>query len=312
LITVEGLTKSYGDRVAVDGISFSIEKGEIVGFLGPNGAGKSTTMNIITGYTSATEGKVSIEGFDILEEPEEAKKRIGYLPEQPPLYNELTVDEYLSFVAELKKLPPKRRGPAKDEALELASLVEVRARVIRNLSKGYRQRVGLAQALIASTDILILDEPTVGLDPLQIAEIRGLVKRLGQERTVILSSHILPEVSMVCERVIIIDQGRIVADGDTKTISSSVEGSNSLILRIAGGESEALAVLSALPGSASSLGSLEAGSCDFRVDAEGGADLRKDVFRALASADLPILGMRTANLSLEEVFLKLTTKEEEA
>jgi ABC-2 type transport system ATP-binding protein len=314
LIDVEGLTKRYGERLAVDDISFSIPKGQIVGFLGPNGAGKTTTMNIITGYSSATQGRVSVGGNDILEEPEEAKRRIGYLPEQPPLYLELTVDEYLSFAAALKRIPAAARKRAQDRALELTSLADVRGRVIGHLSKGYRQRVGLAQALIAEPELLVLDEPTVGLDPIQIAEIRSLIREIGRERTVILSSHILPEVSAVCERILIIDQGRIVADGPADAISSGVEGSSSVVLRTPAEEGEARRILSAVPGALAitSLGSLEPGSVDFRIDAEKGADLRRDIFYAFAGADRPLIGMRVANLSLEEVFLKLTTKEAEA
>ena len=314
MIKVEGLTKRYGERKAVDDISFTVGKGEIVGFLGPNGAGKTTTMNIITGYTSATSGRVLIDGLDILEKPEEVKCRIGYLPEQPPLYNELTVDEYLAFVAELRKIPVKQRRQARTEVMELTALVEQRKRVIRNLSKGYRQRVGLAQALIAKPEILILDEPTVGLDPLQIAEIRSLIRKLGEERTVMLSSHILPEVSAVCKRVLIIDQGRIVADGGTDAIASGIEGSSSTVVRVLGHEAEVLEILSSVPGvkSVASLGSFEPGSCDFRVDAEENVDVRRGIFHALARAERPLVGMRIANLTLEEVFLKLTTKEAEA
>jgi ABC-2 type transport system ATP-binding protein len=314
LIKVEGLGKRYGGRTALEDISFSISKGEIVGFLGPNGAGKTTTMNIIAGYSSATRGRVLIDGLDVLEHPMETKRRIGYLPEQPPLYNELTVDEYLAFVAELKKLPAGQRRQARDEALELSSLVEVRKRVIRNLSKGYRQRVGLAQALIAKPDILILDEPTVGLDPLQITEIRDLISRLGKDRTIILSSHILPEVSMVCKRVLIIAGGRIVADRTMDGIAGMEAGSGSVVVRVAANEEDTSRLLSSVPGidRITFLGSFEVGSCDFRLDAEGGKDLRRELFAAFAASTLPLIGLRTANPSLEDVFLELTMKEAEA
>jgi ABC-2 type transport system ATP-binding protein len=313
LISIEGLTKTYGKRTAVDDLNFTVREGEIVGFLGPNGAGKSTTMNIITGYISATKGRVTIDGVDVLENPETAKSKIGYLPEQPPLYGDLSVDEFLAFVAELKKVPKKERKAARDEVCELTAIADVRKRVIKNLSKGYKQRIGLAQALIAKPNTLILDEPTAGLDPKQIAEIRDLIKRLGKDRTIILSSHILPEVSAVCERILIIDEGKIVADGTPDKISAGVEGSASLWLRVAGTEAAAERVLRGVPGVASlaSKGTIEAGSVDFHIDSEKGRDLRKEVFFALADAKIPLLGMRVANLSLEEVFLRLTTKEGE-
>ncbi|HOV63557.1 MAG TPA: ABC transporter ATP-binding protein, partial [Spirochaetia bacterium] len=203
MIRAENLTKRYGQHVAIDSLSFNIERGEILGFLGPNGAGKSTTMNILTGYLSATEGNVIVDGLDILEHPEEVKKKIGYLPEQPPIYPDMTVDEYLKFVCDIKKVPRDKKKASMERILELVGIGEVQHRLIKNLSKGYKQRVGLAQALIGNPEILILDEPTVGLDPKQIIEIRNLIKSLREQHTIILSSHILPEVSAVCQRVLI-------------------------------------------------------------------------------------------------------------
>jgi len=314
LITVEHLTKEYGKRKAVDDIGFTIPDGEIVGFLGPNGAGKTTTMNIITGYISATSGSVVIDGLDILENPEEVKRKIGYLPEQPPLYGDMTVDEYLGFVAELRGIPKKERSGARDEAMELVAVADVRTRLIKNLSKGYRQRIGLAQALIAKPRILILDEPTVGLDPKQIAEIRDLISKIGKERTVILSSHILPEVSAVCHRVMIIDRGRIIADGKPEMISSGLEGRNRVSVRVACAKSaEAKTLLEGIAGieTVTDSGSIEDGSFDFVVEAKPEADVRKDIFFALSKASLPLLGMRVVDLTLEEVFLRLTTREGE-
>jgi ABC-2 type transport system ATP-binding protein len=313
LIAIEGLTKTYGKRTAVDDLNFTVKEGEIVGFLGPNGAGKSTTMNIITGYISATKGRVTIDGIDVLEDPEAAKRKIGYLPEQPPLYGDMTVDEYLGFVAELKRVPKKDRKTARDEVCELTSIADVRKRVIKNLSKGYKQRIGLAQALIAKPSALILDEPTVGLDPKQIAEIRDLIKRLGKDRTIILSSHILPEVSAVCERILIIDEGRIVADGAPESITAGVEGSSTVWIRAAGAEADIEKVARGAPSvrKVEPKGSIEAGSFDFLVEAEKGKDARKELFFGFAEAKIPLLGMRVANLSLEEVFLRLTTKERE-
>lgn len=312
MISVEGLTKTYGKQVAVNDIGFTVGKGEIVGFLGPNGAGKSTTMNIITGYLSATSGKASIAGIDVAEDPEGAKRKIGYLPEQPPLYTEMSVDEYLSFAAELKGVPKKQRAQSIEEARELTGIVDVRKRIIKNLSKGYRQRVGLAQALVAKPEVLILDEPTVGLDPKQIADIRSLIRRLGESRTVILSSHILPEVSAVCSRVLIMDRGRIVADGPAGELAAGLGGSNRLALRVAG---EAAALKSVLASSAVK----DAGVASFEFAASGeallqtaeGKDPRTALFYALAEAKLPILSLRLADASLEDVFLRLTTRETE-
>ena len=234
MIEVTNLVKRYGDHTAVDHLSFQIEKGKIYGFLGPNGAGKSTTMNMITGYIASTEGKVVIDGHDILEEPEEAKKCIGYLPEQPPLYFDMTVLEYMKFAADLKKIPKKERESMIEEVMDMVKITDMKNRLIKNLSKGYRQRVGLAQAILGYPEVIILDEPTVGLDPKQIIEIRSLIKELKKKHTVILSSHILSEVSAVCDYVLIISHGRLVASDTPDHLSRLAEGSNTLNMLIKG------------------------------------------------------------------------------
>ncbi|HEX7713924.1 MAG TPA: ABC transporter ATP-binding protein, partial [Bacillota bacterium] len=226
MIQVENVTKRYGQHVAVEQLNFTVNRGEILGFLGPNGAGKSTTMNIITGYISATEGTVKVDGRDILEDPQAVKEKIGYLPEFPPLYPEMTVQEYLDFVCEIKKVPETDRQENLERIVETVKIGEVKNRLIKNLSKGYKQRIGLAQALVGNPEVLILDEPTVGLDPKQIIEIRNLIKELGKEHTIILSSHILPEVSAVCERVIIINKGKIVASDTPANLAKSLAASS--------------------------------------------------------------------------------------
>ena len=310
VITVEGVSKRYGQHLAVDDISFKVDAGEIVGFLGPNGAGKSTTMNIITGYLSATAGTVAVDGYDVLEAPNEVKRRIGYLPELPPLYLDMTVREYLRFVARLKKAD--RSAPDRQERiLELAGIAHVRERLIKNLSKGYRQRVGLAQALVGNPKVLILDEPTIGLDPHQIIEIRSLIRELGDEHTIILSSHILPEVSAVCSRVIIINRGKLVASDTTANLGRRLHDSNQFRLRVAGGEADALAALRGVPGvqAVSAQGSVEQGTVELRVETAAGADPRRAIFHALGKADLPIYLMTAMDYTLEEIFLQLTTED---
>lgn len=309
MITVEGVSKRYGQHLAVDDISFQVDDGEIVGFLGPNGAGKSTTMNIITGYLSATAGKVAVDGYDVLEEPNEVKRRVGYLPELPPLYLDMTVREYLRFVARLKKADRSTPAARRERILELAGIAHVRDRLIKNLSKGYRQRVGLAQALVGNPRVLILDEPTIGLDPHQIIEIRSLIRELGHEHTIILSSHILPEVSAVCNRVIIINRGRLVASDTTANLGRRLHDSSQFRLRVAGGEAAALAALRGVPGvqEVSAQGSVEQGTVDLRVATAAGADPRRAIFQALSKADLPIYLMTAMDYTLEEIFLQLTT-----
>lgn len=307
MINVVGLSKRYGTHLAVKDVNFNIEKGEVIGFLGPNGAGKSTIMNILTGYLSMTQGKVEIDGFDVVEYPEEAKRRIGYLPEIPPLYTDMKVREYLNFIYDLKKVKfPKK--PHIDEILRLVKIDNVQNRLIKNLSKGYRQRVGFAQALIGNPDVLILDEPTVGLDPKQIIEIRNLIGRLGKNHTIILSSHILSEIQAVCKRVIIINRGQIIADDTAENLAYKLSSDNSLLARIMCSEEEMLATLKTVKGvkSVSSLGQMERGTFDFLIEPEDGVDIRADVFDRVVSRGKKLVLLKDNKLSLEQVFLRLT------
>ena len=307
MINVTGLSKRYGTHLAVEDVSFSIEKGEVIGFLGPNGAGKSTIMNILTGYLSKTQGKVEVDGFDIVDYPEEAKRRIGYLPEIPPLYMDMKVREYLNFIYDLKKVKfPKK--PHIDEILKLVKIDDVAGRLIKNLSKGYRQRVGFAGALIGNPDVLILDEPTVGLDPKQIIEIRNLIGRLGKNHTIILSSHILSEILAVCKRVIIINKGKIVADDTAENLAYKLSDDKSVLARIAGSENEMLETLKTVKGvkSVASLGQTEQGAFDFVIEPEEGEDIRSAVFDRVVSRGRKLLLLKDNKLSLEQVFLRLT------
>ena len=312
MIQVENLTKRYGQHVAVDQLNFTVNQGEILGFLGPNGAGKSTTMNIITGYISATSGSVKINGIDILEEPQAAKQCIGYLPEFPPLYGEMTVKEYLYFVGEIKRVSPNLKQTSLEKIVDLVKIGDVWNRLIKNLSKGYKQRIGLAQALIGNPEILILDEPTVGLDPKQIIEIRNLIKDLGKEHTIILSSHILPEVSAVCERLIIINNGRIVASDTPENLSKKLSTSSKLSLRVAGPKEQVIKILNQLNGVKEILpqGVKEPNTIDILIEAEKDIDLRRPIFNALSQSNYPILMMRSLDLTLEDIFLHVTTEEE--
>lgn len=307
MIEVKNLTKRYGQNLALDRVSFKIEEGTIVGFLGPNGAGKSTTMNIITGYLSATSGEVTVSGKNTLEEPGEVKKQIGYLPEQPPLYMDMTVKEYLNFMYDLKKAKLPREQHIK-EICQLVKIENVYNRLIGNLSKGYKQRVGIAQALIGNPPVLILDEPTVGLDPKQIIEIRALIKNLGRNHTVILSSHILPEVQAVCERIIVINNGRVVADGATDTLAHDLSPDHRLILRAEGPEKEMVHALQNVPGVVDtySLGEKEKGVYDLSVESTPDNDIRRDVFALMARKGWPILALKNTDLTLEDLFLQLT------
>ena len=265
MISIENVTKKYGDFTALKGINFEVKKGEIVGLLGPNGAGKSTTMNIITGYISSTSGTVTIDGTDILKDPLKAKKKIGYLPEMPPLYGDMTVKEYLMFVSKLKKVPKAKCTEQVDKILDLISLTDVKDRLIKNLSKGYRQRVGLAQAISGDPEVLILDEPTVGLDPKQIIEIRNLITSLSKNHTIILSSHILSEISAICDRMVIINKGEVVAEGTTDELSKKLGYSNSISLRIKGTCDAVTSVLNKIDNieSISNKGTIESGTVDF-------------------------------------------------
>ena len=306
MIEVKNLTKRYGNKLAVNNISFVVNEGEILGFLGPNGAGKTTTMNIITGYLSSTEGSVKIDGIDILENPNEAKKKIGYLPEHPPLYMDMTVKEYLNFAYELKGVTLKREAHIK-EICELVKITDVYNRMIKNLSKGYRQRVGLAQALLGNPPVLILDEPTVGLDPKQIIEIRNVIKDLGKNRTIILSTHILQEVEAICERVLVINEGKIIADDKPENLSALITGRHKLSVRIAGPRDAVRRVLRSVDGVQYAEPSVyaEEGAYDYIVEARPNVDIRKPMFTALARAGYPILQLKNMDLSLEEVFIKL-------
>ena len=307
MIEVKNLTKRYGGKCAVDNISFKVEKGEILGFLGPNGAGKSTTMNILTGYLSSTEGTALIDEYDILENPIEAKMKIGYLPEQPPLYMDMTVEDYLGFIFDLKKISLPKTQHIK-EVCELVKVTDVYKRIIKNLSKGYKQRVGLAQALLGNPDILILDEPTVGLDPKQIIEIRNLIKSLGKKHTIILSSHILPEVQAICERVVVINKGKIVADDTPDNLARNLSTDHNFIVRIEGPEGEVTKLISTIPGmvKVTCLGAREKSACDYTLEAEEGMDIRRELFNRLADRKWPILALKSTELTLEDIFLQLT------
>ncbi len=313
MIEISNLVKRYGDYCAVNDISFSIEDGEIVGFLGPNGAGKTTTMSILTGCLSSTSGTVTINGVDILDDPIAAKKQIGYLPEFPPLYLEMTVREYLNFVYDLKECRFDRKAHI-EEICERVKLTDVIDRIIRNLSKGYRQRVGIAQALIGNPKVIIFDEPTVGLDPKQIIEIRSLIKDLGQDHTVILSTHILPEVQMVCDRIVIINKGKIVADEKTEDIEKVVLGSRQIQLKACGPIKEMLAALKGLSGIkyAELIGERELSSYAILIESEAGLDMRKTIFNLFASKNWPIIGLEAVGLNLEEIFISVVDEDKES
>ena len=305
MIEIDNLVKKYGEHVAVDHLSLTVEPGKIYGFLGPNGAGKSTTMNIITGYLGATSGTVTINGHDIFKEPEEAKKCVGYLPEIPPLYADMTVLEYLNFVAELKKLQKSLRKRYVEEAMETTGILDVKNRMIRNLSKGYRQRVGFAQAILGYPEIIILDEPTVGLDPKQIIEIRDLIKKLGEKHTVILSSHILTEISAVCDHVFIISKGKLVASDSTENLLDQMSGAQEIELTVRSEADRAKALLEEIEYvDHADLKDAKDGS--ILVRAKSGNDIREEVFRLMAENHIPVLEMRTVTKSLEDVFLQIT------
>lgn len=310
MIEVKDLVKRYGSKkCAVDNVSFTIRRGEILGFLGPNGAGKSTTMNIITGYLSATSGNVTIDGIDVLEDPTAAKKKIGFLPEQPPLYLDMTVKDYLDFVCDLKHVKKDRKKHVA-EICKVVKIDNVYKRIIKNLSKGYRQRVGIAQAMIGNPEVLILDEPTVGLDPHQIIEIRNLIKDLGKDHTVILSSHILSEVQAVCDRVIVINNGKLVADDTPNSLSKQLSNDHRLMLRVDGPAKDTYSILSKIGGvvRVEQLGEKEPGTRDYIVEAANGVDIRRAIFSRLADRGYPLLSMRSSEMTLEDIFLQLTNE----
>lgn len=311
MIEVSNLVKKYGDHTAVDHLSFQIEKGKIYGFLGPNGAGKSTTMNMITGYIASTEGKVMIDGHDILEEPEAAKKCIGYLPEMPPLYFDMTVLEYMKFAADLKKIPRNQKDKQIKEVMDMVKITDMKDRLIKYLSKGYRQRVGLAQAILGYPEVIILDEPTVGLDPKQIIEIRDLIKSLKQKHTVILSSHILSEVRAVCDYVLIISHGKLVASDTPDNLERLAAGSNSLLMKVKGEKDtirKDLETIEGVNGVEMSYDSDEE-LWKTKVSIQENVDIREKVFYAMAKANCPIYEMQVKRVSLEDVFLELTEGE---
>ena len=313
MIKAIDLTKSYGRHLAVNKINFEIGKGEIIGFLGPNGAGKSTTMNMITGYIAPSDGRILIDGDDILDDPEKTRRKIGYLPEQPPLYMDMTVAEYLNFTGRLKLMERTQLKQDLEKICDLVKIGDVRKRLIRNLSKGYKQRVGLAQSLLGNPQLLILDEPTVGLDPKQIIEIRNLIKSLSEDHTIVLSSHILPEISAVCDRVLIINKGEIVASDTAENLAQNLAGMHQLHMRIRGAEQAVRTALQEIPAlkEITITASGESGACNVVVEAGQEEDIREEVFYALSRNKCPILQMRPMDMSLEEIFLNLTTEEGE-
>jgi ABC-2 type transport system ATP-binding protein len=309
VIEVEHLTKRYGPVTAVHDVSFQVQKGEILGFLGPNGAGKTTTMRVLTGYMPATEGRVRVAGHDVFEQAVEAKRRIGYLPETPPLYPDMTVREYLQFVAKIKGVPPAERKARVDQVMARTWVSDMANRTCGKLSKGYRQRVGLAQALLHNPDVLILDEPTAGLDPKQIIETRRLIKELAGDHTIILSTHILPEVSQTCDRVVIINKGRVVAEDTPANLTRRLRGSETIFIQVdAARAAEASAALSAVPGVVRVAPSANTPGA-FEIDSESGRDVRRELARAVVLGGHDLVELRPLRVSLEEIFLSLITEE---
>ncbi len=312
MIEVDQLTKRYGSVKAIDNVSFRVEKGEILGFLGPNGAGKTTTMRILTCFLPATEGTARVGGFDVFTQPMEVKRRIGYLPENPPLYDELTVDSYLEFVAKIKGVDSTIRSKRIAEVKDRVSIQEYSGTVIKHLSKGYRQRVGLAQALVHDPEVLILDEPTVGLDPNQITDVRNLIKSLAGNHTVILSTHILPEVGITCQRVVIINKGRIAAVDTPENLTRQLQGSDRILLIARGPEAAIKGKIQEIQGvlRIESVKQDGDGHCEFSIDTELKRDLRSQIARKIVESGYDLLELKTSSMSLEEVFLQLTTNEE--
>ena len=306
MIEINGLSKVFGTQRAVDDVSFRVEEGEIMGFLGPNGAGKSTTMNILTGYLSATSGTCRVNGIDVLENPLEAKRNIGFLPEMPPLYTDMTVKEYLSFIYDLKGCTFPRNQHLR-EICDVVKIGDVYDRLIGNLSKGYRQRVGIAQALIGNPRVLIFDEPTVGLDPKQIIDIRNLIRMLGKEHTIILSTHILPEVQAVCDRIVVINKGKVVANEKTGDLVTAVDGSRKMVAKVVGPQDEVLKALKGVAGirSVDVLGKRDTDSISYLIESEDRVDARKPLFYTLASKGWPLVGLEGMELSLEDIFIRL-------
>jgi ABC-2 type transport system ATP-binding protein len=311
VISVENLTKRYATKTAIDGVSFQVEKGEILGFLGPNGAGKTTTMRIITGYMPASGGTIKVDGFDVADQPLEVRRRIGYLPENPPLYTEMKVFNYLQFVGKLKGVASTGLADEVHRVMETVNITDVQNRIISKLSKGYKQRVGIAQALLNDPPVLILDEPTIGLDPKQIHEVRDLVKGLAGNHTVVLSTHILPEVEQTCHRVIIIDHGKIVAVDTPQNLRSQIQGAARIFVEVDGPAADVLAAVKALPGVATAQVAAESGTRNrFQIESETGRDIRIDLARTVVNKGWGLLELHSENMSLEDIFIKLTTKEE--
>jgi ABC-2 type transport system ATP-binding protein len=310
VIEVQHLTKRYGRVTAVDDVSFRVERGEILGFLGPNGAGKTTTMRVITGYIPATEGRAIVAGFDVFDQPVEAKRRTGYLPETPPLYPEMTVREYLSFVARIKGVAATERKSRLQQVMERTRVAEVADRHCGKLSKGYRQRVGLAQAILHNPDVLVLDEPTAGLDPKQIIETRELIKELAGDHTIILSTHILPEVAQTCQRVVIINKGRVVAIDTPENLTARLRGSETMYVQVDAGAQDATATFQRVPGvTRVTISDGRDGVVGYEVESHQGEDVRRELARAVVSNNWGLLELRPMRMSLEDVFLSLTTEE---
>ena len=311
MIEAIGLVKEYGDHVAVDHLNFTVEKGQILGFLGPNGAGKSTTMNMLTGYISATEGTILVNGYDMLEEPELAKKSIGYLPEQQPVYPDMTVTEYLKFVTELKKVPRKDRENEVERVIAITQLNEMRGRLIQHLSKGYRQRVGIAQALVGNPEVIILDEPTVGLDPKQIIEIRDLMKALAKEHTVLLSSHIMQEISAVCDHIMIISHGKLVLSGTPEELQKQANQGETITLEAMGTKEQVLALVNRFDCVTEVTEEVSESEDSYAVIVKSTEDIRKPLFTAFAQANLPLVKLVRNTKTLEDIFLEATTERPE-
>ena len=318
MIQAEGLTHYYGPYPAIQDVSFGVKKGEILGFLGPNGAGKTTTMRIITGFMPPTSGKVTLDGYDVVEKSLEARRRIGYMPETVPLYTDMNVSSYLKYMGTLRGMPPKKITKRLDDVIGVCRLGDYRKTLIGKLSKGFRQRVGIAQAIMHEPEILVLDEPTIGIDPIQVVETRRLIQDLGRAQTVVLSSHILPEVSMICERVLIINEGRIVAEDTPSRLAEGLQGSEQLELEVSGPVDQILTVLRNVSGAVEvthrSVGAGDTGTRGRRgfytIQVEQGQDLRDAVSRAVISNGWSLLSMKTLDMSLEDIFLKLTTTED--
>jgi len=304
MIVVDHLTKKYGSLTAVRDLSFRVEKGQVWGLLGPNAAGKTTTMRILTGYLAATEGRASVGSYDVFEQPDEVKRIIGYLPETVPLYPDMTVAGYLRFVAEIKQVPPAKRPGAVEEAVRVAGLESVRGRLIKNISRGFKQRVGIAQALIHDPQVLILDEPTIGLDPAQIIEIRSLIRSLKKKHTIILSTHILQEVTQTCDGAVIINEGRLMASGSLEGLTASFKDRDGVVLKLRRASTEAASLLKKVPG----VESVERTGNEYRLEwAKGRPDLRDDIARLIVDKDLGLLEMRPAGLSIEDLYLKVVS-----